>query len=137
MDLDQCAVEDRGCGWNRWSGQRDRRWHHRHWGWCAANTIGQHAQLCGLGGRGRHFDYRRRLLLVGRPETSCRDGTLMAGGHLLTILIFFPVVGALALLILRGDDRKWIRGFAFGIAVAEFVLSLGLLWQGRIGPAGY
>jgi NADH-quinone oxidoreductase subunit M len=59
------------------------------------------------------------------------------GGHLLTILIFFPAAGSLALLLLRGDDHKWIRGFAFGISLVEFVLSLGLLWQAPVGPTGY
>ena len=31
------------------------------------------------------------------------------GGHLLTVLVFFPAFGALALLLLRGDDEIWIR----------------------------
>ena len=61
----------------------------------------------------------------------------MLSGHFLSILIFFPAVGALALLILRGDDHKWIRSLAFGISLFEFLLSLGLLWQAPLGPSGY
>ena len=62
---------------------------------------------------------------------------MLLGGHLLSILIFFPAAGALALLLLRGDDHKWIRGFAFGISVVEFALSLGLLWSAPVGTTGY
>ena len=62
---------------------------------------------------------------------------MFAGGHLLSVLIFFPAVGALALLILRGDDHVWLRRLAMTVATAEFILSLGLLWQGPIGTSGY
>ena len=44
---------------------------------------------------------------------SRRDGALMLpGSHLLSVLIFFPAIGALALLLLRGDDHVWIRRLA-------------------------
>src|SRR5271154_3317388 len=59
------------------------------------------------------------------------------GGHLLSVLIFFPAAGALALLLLRADDHKWLRGFALGVSVVEFVLSLGLLLKAPVGPTGY
>ena len=53
--------------------------------------------------------------------------SLFQGGHLLSILIFFPAVGALALLLLRGDDHIWIRRIALIVSVAEFLFSLLLL----------
>jgi NADH-quinone oxidoreductase subunit M len=62
---------------------------------------------------------------------------MLAGGHLLSVLVFFPAAGALALLILRGDDQVWLRRLAMTVATAEFILSLGLLWQGRAGASGY
>lgn len=62
---------------------------------------------------------------------------MLAGGHLLSVLIFFPAVGALALLILRQDDQVWLRRLAMTVATAEFILSLGLLWQGPAGASGY
>ncbi len=48
----------------------------------------------------------------------------MPAGPLLTILIFLPAVGALALLFLRSDDHEWIRRLAFVVSLAEFILSL-------------
>ena len=54
-------------------------------------------------------------------------GSLFQGGHLLSILIFFPAVGSLALLLLRGDDHVFIRRIALIVSVAEFLFSLLLL----------
>jgi NADH-quinone oxidoreductase subunit M len=59
------------------------------------------------------------------------------GGHLLSVLIFFPAVGALALLLLRGDDHVWIRRLALTISVAEFLLSLLLIPGVPLGAGGY
>ncbi|MGA2810402.1 MAG: NADH-quinone oxidoreductase subunit M [Candidatus Acidiferrum sp.] len=56
---------------------------------------------------------------------------------LLTVLIFFPALGALALLLLRGDDHLWIRRFALLISVAEFALSLLLLYKVPPDAKGY
>jgi len=62
----------------------------------------------------------------------------MPGGPLLSILIFLPAVGALALLFLRNDDHEWIRRLAFAVSVAEFILSLWWLLRGvPLGSAGY
>ena len=41
---------------------------------------------------------------------------MFPGGHLLSILIFFPALGALALLFLRGDDQLWIRRLTFVVS---------------------
>jgi NADH-quinone oxidoreductase subunit M len=57
---------------------------------------------------------------------------------LLSILIFLPALGALALLLLRGDDHEWIRRLAFSVSLAEFILSLWWLIQGvPLGSGGY
>jgi NADH-quinone oxidoreductase subunit M len=62
----------------------------------------------------------------------------MPAGPLLTILIFLPAVGALALLFLRSDDHEWIRRLAFVVSLAEFILSVWWLLRGvPLGSAGY
>ena len=62
---------------------------------------------------------------------------MLSAGHLLSVLIFFPAVGALALMLLRGDDHKFIRSIAMLVAVAEFLFSLLLLRGVPIGSSGY
>jgi NADH-quinone oxidoreductase subunit M len=56
---------------------------------------------------------------------------------LLTSLILIPTVGALALIVLRGDDHKFIRGMALGVSVFEFAFSLLLLRKMDFGLSGY
>jgi NADH-quinone oxidoreductase subunit M len=58
-------------------------------------------------------------------------------GHLLSVLIFFPAFGALALLFLRAEDELWIRRLAFVVSIGEFLLSLILLKAVAIGSHGY
>ena len=58
-------------------------------------------------------------------------------GHLLTVLIFFPALGALTLLLLRGDDELWIRRLTFVVSAVEFLFSLFLLRAVPIGATGY
>jgi NADH-quinone oxidoreductase subunit M len=62
---------------------------------------------------------------------------LFQGGHLLSILIFFPAVGALALLLLRADDHIFIRRIALIVSVAEFLFSLLLLRGVPLGSSDY
>jgi NADH-quinone oxidoreductase subunit M len=62
---------------------------------------------------------------------------MLHGGHLLSVLIFFPAVGALALMMLRGDDHKYIRYIALFVSAAEFLFSLLMLRAVRVGDAGY
>ena len=62
---------------------------------------------------------------------------MLSGGHLLSVLIFFPALGAVALMMLRGDDHKFIRSIAMLVAVAEFIFSLLLLRGVHIGSSGY
>ena len=59
------------------------------------------------------------------------------GAHLLTVLIFFPALGSLALMILRGDDHAWIRRMALVVGTFEFLLSLLLIPGVPLGSAGY
>ena len=56
---------------------------------------------------------------------------------LLSVLIFFPALGALALFLLRGDDHVWIRRLAMTISVVEFAFSLFLIPRVPVGVAGY
>jgi NADH-quinone oxidoreductase subunit M len=56
---------------------------------------------------------------------------------LLSVLIFFPALGALALLLLRGDDHMWIRRLALTISIVEFIFSTLLIRQVPAGVAGY
>ena len=62
---------------------------------------------------------------------------MLPAGHLLSVLIFFPAVGALALLLLRSDDHKYIRLIALIVSVGEFLLSLLMIPKVPIGAAGY
>src|SRR5713101_9461269 len=59
------------------------------------------------------------------------------GGHLLSVLIFFPAVCSLALLMLRAEDHEWIRRLTLGISAIEFIFSLFLLRNLPVGPSGY
>src|SRR5262249_10830792 len=56
---------------------------------------------------------------------------------LLTSLILIPTVGALALLVLRGDDHKFIKGLALGVSVFEFGFSLLMLKKMDFSASGY
>jgi len=56
---------------------------------------------------------------------------------ILPILTFLPAVGAIALLVLRSDDFKFIRGMALVVATAEFLYSLVLIHYVPIGSSGY
>src|SRR5207253_4308280 len=78
------------------------------------------------------------FLLAERQQDCDGVGALMlSGGHLLSVLIFFPAAGALALMMLRGDDYKFIRAIAMLVYVAELLFSLILLRGVPIGTSGY
>ncbi len=62
---------------------------------------------------------------------------MLPGEHLLSVLIFFPAMGALALLLLRGDDHKFIRIIALIVSLAEFLFSLLVIPKVPISAAGY
>jgi NADH-quinone oxidoreductase subunit M len=62
----------------------------------------------------------------------------MPAGPLLSILIFLPAIGALALLLLRSNDHEWIRRLTFAVSLAEFMLSLWWLLRGvPLGSTSY
>ncbi|HEX8836911.1 MAG TPA: NADH-quinone oxidoreductase subunit M [Candidatus Acidoferrum sp.] len=91
-----------------------------------------------MGRGGRDHRAGRDFLLAQRQQVRGRVGALMlSGGHLLSVLVFFPVVGAAALMMLRGDDHKFIRSIAMLVSVAEFLFSLLLLRGVPIGSSGY
>jgi NADH-quinone oxidoreductase subunit M len=62
---------------------------------------------------------------------------MVLSGHLLTVVVFFPAFGALALLFLRGDDELWIRRLTLVVSTLEFLFSLFMLRGVPIGTAGY
>ena len=64
-------------------------------------------------------------------------GSFFQGGHLLSILVFFPALGALALLLLRGDDHLFIRRIALVVSTAEFLFSLLLLRGASLNSGEY
>src|SRR5271169_3664812 len=47
--------------------------------------------------------------------------------HLLSVIIFLPLLGLPALLMLRSDDHTWIRRIALAVSLVEFAMSLALL----------
>jgi NADH-quinone oxidoreductase subunit M len=57
--------------------------------------------------------------------------------HLLSVIIFLPLLGVPALLMLRSDDHTWIRRIALAVSLAEFAISLLLLRGFESGNAGY
>ena len=59
------------------------------------------------------------------------------GNHLLTVLTFFPALGAMALMILRADDHAYIRRMALVVGTFEFLLSLLLIPGVPPGSSGY
>ena len=61
----------------------------------------------------------------------------MPNTHLLTVITFLPLVGSAALLMLRSDDRVWIRRLALVTAMAEFAMSLLLLRGFQPDTAAY
>ena len=61
----------------------------------------------------------------------------MNSAYALPMLTIFPALGALALLILRSDDHKFIRGMSLFVATAEFFFSLVLVPGVPIGSSGY
>src|SRR5262249_18375764 len=46
-------------------------------------------------------------------------------------------IGAAALMVLRGDDHKFIRAIALAVSIAEFLFSLAMLRGVPISASGY
>src|SRR5262249_23723204 len=119
---------------DRWHRERHRRRCHGHGRCHTPHPVRQHAQLRCLGRRwsARHTHHR----LLARNSGHGRERTMMLPS-LLTSLILIPMVGALALLVLRGDDHKFIKGLALGVSIFEFAFSLLLLWKMDFKLSGY
>src|SRR5580765_1721245 len=89
-----------------------------------------------MGGRRCAGHYPDSLLAQHRAGTG-HGGEMTPGNHLLTVLTFFPALGAVALMILRADDRGWIRRMALVVATFEFLLSLLLIPAVPLSSSGY
>src|ERR1700692_2859758 len=139
MAFNECFLEDRGCFDYRWRGEWNCRRHHGRWRRHAADTIREYAELCGVGGGWSDCDRGGDFLAAcsAGAGSGALMGSLFQGGHLLSILIFFPAVGSLALLLLRGDDHVFIRRIALIVSVAEFLFSLLLLRGASLASGDY
>jgi NADH-quinone oxidoreductase subunit M len=62
---------------------------------------------------------------------------MFANGNLLTVLLFLPLLGAIAVLFLRSDDHLWIRRLSLAVGVAEFLLSFLPVWAVPPGSSGF
>jgi len=60
----------------------------------------------------------------------------MNGGHLLSVLIFLPAVGAFALLFLKSEDHLWIRRLSLVVGIVEFLLSFLPVFSVSPGTSG-
>jgi NADH-quinone oxidoreductase subunit M len=59
---------------------------------------------------------------------------LYASHWIVTFLVFFPGLAGLACLFVR---KSWLRGFAFGAALFELLVSLPLFWTFQIGEVEF
>ncbi|HEY0702584.1 MAG TPA: NADH-quinone oxidoreductase subunit M [Candidatus Acidoferrales bacterium] len=57
--------------------------------------------------------------------------------HLLSVIVFLPLLASGALLFLRSEDHVWIRRTALTISLCEFAISLRLLLSFQMGDATY
>ncbi len=57
--------------------------------------------------------------------------------HLLTLILFFPVLAALVVLCLPKDNHKLIRWTAFGASLVSFILTVVLWLQFKSGQTGF
>ena len=57
--------------------------------------------------------------------------------YLLSIIVFLPLLGVVAILLLRGDDHLSIRRIALVVSVIDFLFSLAVLPGFRMGDSGY
>jgi NADH-quinone oxidoreductase subunit M len=56
---------------------------------------------------------------------------------ILSVMIFLPLVAGIAILLVPGDKRNWIRGLALGTAVFTFLLSLVVFFTYQTAVGGY
>jgi NADH-quinone oxidoreductase subunit M len=57
--------------------------------------------------------------------------------HLLSWVLFFPLIGMLLMLLIPGRNKKLIRLWANGVALVGFLISIPLVLNFKIGAAGF
>lgn len=57
--------------------------------------------------------------------------------NILSVLLFFPLLGAIALLFLRNEDDLWIRRLSLTVGIIEFLLSFLPVWAVPPGATGF
>src|SRR5712672_2589390 len=88
-------------------------------------------------GSRRRSRHHHHYFLAGASSGSRHGDQMNRPDLILPILTFLPAIGAIALLVLRSDDFKFIRGMALVVATAEFLFSLLLIPRVPIGSSGY
>ncbi len=81
--------------------------------------------------------FRRHLLADCASRALWRNTLMALSGNLLTVLVFFPLVGVLAVLLLRKEDHLWIRRISLIVGIVEFLLSFLPVWAVTPGTTGY
>ena len=62
---------------------------------------------------------------------------MIPSSNILSVLLFFPLLGAIAILFLRDDDDYWIRRLSLTVGVMEFLLSFLPVWAVPPGANGF
>ena len=62
---------------------------------------------------------------------------MVSSAHLLSLLTLLPAAGALTLLLLRGDDHAWLKRLALTVSLAEFAISMFLIYGFDSSATGY
>jgi len=62
---------------------------------------------------------------------------MFISSHVLSALIFLPLLGVVLILPIRDEDHIWIRRLSLGIAGAEFLLSFVPVWAIPPGANGF
>src|SRR6266852_1596251 len=88
-------------------------------------------------GSRRRSRHHHHCFLAGASSGSWHGDQMNRPELILPILTFLPAIGAIALLVLRSDDFKFIRGMALVAATAEFLFSLLLIPRVPMGSSGY
>src|SRR5712672_3436398 len=88
-------------------------------------------------GSRRRSRHHHHYFLAGASSGSRHGDQMNRPELILPILTFLPAIGSIALLVLRSDDFKFIRGMALVVATAEFLFSLLLIPRVPIGSSGY
>jgi NADH-quinone oxidoreductase subunit M len=69
--------------------------------------------------------------------TTVERSMVFINQHLLTLILFFPVLAAVVVLCLPKDALKTIRWMAFGLSLVPLFLTIILWAQFKTGQAGF